>query len=158
MFYPKKRFSFRKNLSFPHFLIILSNYRGLTFSCLLPLIFFSIIVCLLFSFQGTTFEKNISRYFRTWWRWGESNSWPPACKAGALPAELHPQVNAKCKMQSVKCRMQRAKFCEISCRLCFLAIAAYIRYASEPKTISCVKFGGPKWTRTTDLTLIRRAL
>ena len=24
------------------------------------------------------------------WRWGESNSWPPACKAGALPAELHP--------------------------------------------------------------------
>ena len=26
-----------------------------------------------------------------WWRWGGSNSWPPACKAGALPAELHPQ-------------------------------------------------------------------
>ena len=25
-----------------------------------------------------------------WWRWGGSNSWPPACKAGALPAELHP--------------------------------------------------------------------
>ena len=29
----------------------------------------------------------------TWWRWGGSNSWPPACKAGALPAELHPQVS-----------------------------------------------------------------
>ena len=28
----------------------------------------------------------------TWWRWGESNSWPPACKAGALPTELHPHV------------------------------------------------------------------
>ena len=28
---------------------------------------------------------------RKWWRWGESNSWPPACKAGALPAELHPR-------------------------------------------------------------------
>ena len=26
----------------------------------------------------------------SWWRWGESNPWPPACKAGALPAELHP--------------------------------------------------------------------
>lgn len=26
-----------------------------------------------------------------WWRWGDSNSWPPACKAGALPTELHPQ-------------------------------------------------------------------
>ena len=25
-----------------------------------------------------------------WWRWGGSNSWPPACKAGALPAELYP--------------------------------------------------------------------
>ena len=27
-----------------------------------------------------------------WWRRGESNSWPPACKAGALPAELRPQI------------------------------------------------------------------
>ena len=25
-----------------------------------------------------------------WWRWWESNPWPPACRAGALPAELHP--------------------------------------------------------------------
>ena len=24
------------------------------------------------------------------WRWRDSNSWPPACKAGALPTELHP--------------------------------------------------------------------
>ena len=30
--------------------------------------------------------------FSRWWRWGGSNSWPPACKAGALPAELHPQI------------------------------------------------------------------
>ena len=27
-----------------------------------------------------------------WWRWWESNPWPPACRAGALPAELHPLV------------------------------------------------------------------
>ena len=26
-----------------------------------------------------------------WWRWTGSNRWPPACKAGALPTELHPQ-------------------------------------------------------------------
>ena len=26
----------------------------------------------------------------TWWRWWDSNPWPPACRAGALPAELHP--------------------------------------------------------------------
>ena len=25
------------------------------------------------------------------WRWRDSNSWPPACKAGALPTELHPR-------------------------------------------------------------------
>ena len=27
----------------------------------------------------------------TWWRIAGSNRWPPACKAGALPAELIPQ-------------------------------------------------------------------
>ena len=27
-----------------------------------------------------------------WWRLGESNSWPPACKAGALPTKLSPQL------------------------------------------------------------------
>ena len=29
--------------------------------------------------------------FWSWWRWTDSNRWPPACKAGALPPELHPQ-------------------------------------------------------------------
>ena len=28
--------------------------------------------------------------FRVWWRIRGSNPWPPACKAGALPAELIP--------------------------------------------------------------------
>ena len=37
----------------------------------------------------------------SWWRWRDSNSWPPACKAGALPTELHPhffnaQMNITC--------------------------------------------------------------
>ena len=27
-----------------------------------------------------------------WWRWWGSNPWPPACRAGALPAELHPHI------------------------------------------------------------------
>ena len=31
--------------------------------------------------------------FLTEWRWRDSNSWPPACKAGALPTELHPHWN-----------------------------------------------------------------
>ena len=28
----------------------------------------------------------------SWWRLPDSNRWPPACKAGALPAELNPQT------------------------------------------------------------------
>lgn len=28
----------------------------------------------------------------SWWRLPDSNRWPPACKAGALPAELNPHV------------------------------------------------------------------
>ncbi len=30
------------------------------------------------------------KVFENWWSRGGSNSWPPACKAGALPAELRP--------------------------------------------------------------------
>ena len=29
---------------------------------------------------------------RLWWRWWDSNPWPPACRAGALPTELHPHL------------------------------------------------------------------
>ena len=32
----------------------------------------------------------VSRFSRRWWRWWDSNPWPPACRAGALPTELHP--------------------------------------------------------------------
>ena len=35
-----------------------------------------------------------------WWRWGGSNSWPPACKAGALPAELHPHLLVSSKLNN----------------------------------------------------------
>ena len=30
--------------------------------------------------------------FHRGWRWWDSNPWPPACRAGALPTELHPHV------------------------------------------------------------------
>ena len=38
----------------------------------------------------TIFTIQFSRY--KWWRIRGSNPWPPACKAGALPAELIPQI------------------------------------------------------------------
>ena len=31
-------------------------------------------------------------HFFLWWRLAGSNRWPPACKAGALPAELNPHL------------------------------------------------------------------
>ena len=33
---------------------------------------------------------HLSRFYPWWWRWRDSNPWPPACRAGALPTELHP--------------------------------------------------------------------
>ena len=36
--------------------------------------------------------SGISVNFLKWWRVPGSNRWPPACKAGALPAELTPHV------------------------------------------------------------------
>ena len=40
----------------------------------------------------------------------------------------------------------------------FFAIAVCFVHTIKQKNSKCTKFGGPKWTRTTDLTLIRRAL
>ena len=34
----------------------------------------------------------IGPYDFFWWRLAGSNRWPPACKAGALPAELNPHI------------------------------------------------------------------
>ena len=56
----------------------------------------------MFSFQGTfrisfkrLSEASIPWCFNQsllWWRVPGSNRWPPACKAGALPAELTPHI------------------------------------------------------------------
>ena len=42
-----------------------------------------------FGFQGTSLNA-----FRIQWRRRDSNSWPPACKAGALPTELRPHLKS----------------------------------------------------------------
>ena len=39
-----------------------------------------------------SFENEGISLSEDWWRWWGSNPWPPACRAGALPAELHPLV------------------------------------------------------------------
>ena len=47
-----------------------------------------------------------------WWRWAGSNCRPPACKAGALPAELHPLGHAMRAISDTenRCLPPRAKF------------------------------------------------
>ena len=38
-------------------------------------------------------SRNFSQFLKVWWRLAGSNRWPPACKAGALPAELNPHIS-----------------------------------------------------------------
>ena len=44
------------------------------------------------------------RSFNRWWRWRDSNPWPPACRAGALPTELHPHIEVRGKSEEWKGR------------------------------------------------------
>jgi hypothetical protein len=41
---------------------------------------------------GSLNQTSHTQSQKPWWRWTGSNRRPPACKAGALPAELHPQL------------------------------------------------------------------
>ena len=85
-----------------------------------------------------------------WWRWGESNSWPPACKAGALPAELHPRLgyrfghslyNTSLKLLDIQtyCLRRFALSCKgwrlqlNFCRLCVSRDCRVLWYAIERK-------------------------
>ena len=53
------------------------------------------------SFQGT-----LAIIFNSQWRRWDSNSWPPACKAGALPTELRPHIIWQ--PPTVPCRLQHS--------------------------------------------------
>ena len=72
------------------------------------------------------------------WRWWDSNSWPPACKAGALPTELHPHTAFAASVSVL------FSFC--------------LRKLVSVLSIAHALDNGLEWTRTIDLTLIRRAL
>ena len=50
-----------------------------------------------------------------WWRWGGSNPWPPACKAGALPAELHPHVRVCTSKIKQRCFQFPADSSDLGC-------------------------------------------
>ena len=74
------------------------------------------------SFQGTianfvrirncfaiSVKRNVLQFQ---WRWWDSNSWPPACKAGALPTELHPHIFLEMECESTL-NLRRSLFCLI---------------------------------------------
>ena len=50
------------------------------------------------------------RFFNRWWRWRDSNPWPPACRAGALPTELHPHIWGKKEKWIVKSSLHYSFF------------------------------------------------
>ena len=124
-----------------------------------------------------------------WWRWWESNPWPPACRAGALPAELHPHKlnywvfafsiltyrekgfwaspsvlcllisRGKLLSSSFLLLVSSAKLLFFPFTLCGRSRKARGRAAKTFKFVQVFKTcGRPKWTRTTDLVLIRHAL
>ena len=47
------------------------------------------------------------------WRWWDSNSWPPACKAGALPTELHPHKTRNSRSE-FRARTSDQNMCDAS--------------------------------------------
>ena len=55
---------------------------------------FSLLTCLYTIWYFIQFSRYILRATScdSWWRIRGSNPWPPACKAGALPAELIPHM------------------------------------------------------------------
>ena len=64
----------------------------------------------------------------SWWRWWESNPWPPACRAGALPAELHPRLGFwKINQWSSKIEQQDLRASKPSSRQLVKPISEYER-------------------------------
>ena len=63
-----------------------------------------------FSFSLLTFTY----YLNMWWRWWDSNPWPPACRAGALPTELHPHIWVKSEEWKVKSFWLKFELVQIS--------------------------------------------
>ena len=123
-----------------------------------------------------------------WWRWWDSNPWPPACRAGALPAELHPHIGF-CFFSVLESSSRRdfvgsqvvTTVCLCLCLAGTLSFPSWLFVPSflllhslsslfsldestrSPSAIflffqSLWLCGRPKWTRTTDLVLIRHAL
>jgi hypothetical protein len=100
-----------------------------------------------------------------WWSLTDSNRRHPACKAGALPAELKPHWLAKASWPCADARGGRSTF-SLNRRRRPPPTWLSRRPARRPVGLAVLRTarseaptrGGPGKTRTSDLTLIKRAL
>ena len=92
-------------------------------------------------------------FLKTWWRMTGSNRRPPACKAGALPAELIPQSFLCFELSALLVRIKQ----DVD-SVC----AVYVQYTSKPMTTYCADChaanGGSDRNRTYDPRLIKTVL
>ena len=75
--------------------------------------YFKTRLCLCFSSPNQTRFAGLCFGPTFWWRVPGSNRWPPACKAGALPAELTPHLgilNCLGTFSSVPSKLNNAKY------------------------------------------------
>ena len=86
-----------------------------------------------------TLNRLLFRIFSLWWRWWDSNPWPPACRAGALPTELHPQIIGNLLfLQFLRfCAGRTTRFKRCLCTSAFCAFALVGPSGLEPPT-SCL--------------------
>ena len=125
--------------------------------------------------KRVSFNQNGGRFARRrWWSLSGSNRRPPACKAGALPAELRPLFLSRSSstlgaerpssrsapqmnLRVVGLARPFVSRCEQGARWTQPHRARVGRRPTAPRA-SRGKYGGHGWTRTIDLTLIRRTL
>ena len=94
---------------------------------------------------------------QVWWSVSGSNRRPPACKAGALPAELTPRLFPRPPAAYIRCApaLGRSGATLKPGRQTAQGAARSVR---PPEADNPGELGGSRWTRTIDLTLIRRVL
>ena len=75
--------------------LILSSHLSMRLGCLeigMNINFFMSFISFISQYVVFNVQSFIMKSFDFDWRRRDSNSWPPACKAGALPTELRPQM------------------------------------------------------------------
>ena len=81
-------------------------------------------------FDATKLCSDATERLKTWWSQAGSNRRPPACKAGALPAELWPHDLSFFRLAALQFVLARL------CTVCTLPRSLKLRLASQKK--SCV--------------------